>query len=265
VIAVLRAVAVLLAAVALGVATAQAGPRQPERLAVEVVRAFPHDREAYTQGLVLEGGRLYESTGLYGRSDLREVALRSGAVLRRRALPRQQFGEGLALVEGRLVQLTWQEGRAHVLDAKTFGLRRTYRYEGEGWGLCYDGDRLIQSDGSARLIFRHPATFARVGGVTVRVAAGTALPAGPVRWLNELECVGGSVYANVYQSELIVEIDAATGRVVAVVDASSLRPRLRDERAEVLNGIAYDPRRKTFLLTGKLWPRLFEVRFVSVS
>lgn len=226
-----------------------------ERLRVELLADWPHDRSAYTQGLVWDGAHLLESTGLEGRSSLREVDLESGAVLRRVDLEKDLFGEGLALAGDRLFQLTWRAGRALVWSRGEFRRLAEHRYAGEGWGLCHDGRRLVMSDGSERLTFRDPETFEEVGGVSV-TAAGR-----PLRALNELECVDGWVYANVYTTDTIVRIDPISGEVRATVDASGLlRP---DERvaAEVLNGIAYNPERGTFLITGKLWPRLFEVTF----
>jgi glutaminyl-peptide cyclotransferase len=263
----LRATSTLAAvAVAAGLATTGRAAGEPVRaLGVEVVRSSPHDRRAFTEGLVLDGARLYESTGLYGRSELRELDRRTGRVRRLRRLPRSQFGEGLALVGSRLFQLTYREGVANVFDRATFRRVGTRRYRGEGWGLCYDGSRLVQSNGSSSLIFRDPATFRALRRVEVVVGgsarARAGLAAGPVEGLNELECVGDRVYANVYHTDLIVEIDAATGRVTAVIDASGLLAEHERDGVDVLNGIAFVPERRTFLLTGKYWPRLFEVRF----
>lgn len=228
-----------------------------ERLKVKVLSIRPHDPAAYTQGLVLHGGSLYESTGLYGASTLREVNPQTGEVLRRVDLPQRSFAEGLALVGDRLIQLTWQEGVAFVWGLAGFDRTGEHRYQGEGWGLCNDGKRLVMSNGSDRLTFRDPATFAPAG--EVRVTAGGR----PIDWLNELECVDGVVYANVWQTDEILRIDPATGKVTAVVDASGLLTSAeRQGGAEVLNGIAYDPQKKTFLVTGKHWPKLFEVVFV---
>jgi glutaminyl-peptide cyclotransferase len=258
-----------LAALALSAYAAAAPGRQEQgvqALRAQVVRTFPHDEHAFTEGLVLAGGRLFESTGLYGESDVREVRLRTGRVLRERPLPGDQFGEGLALVGKRLYLLTYREGVANVYDSATFRPVGIRRYRGEGWGLCYDGAQLVQSNGSSRLTFRDPATFRAARSVTVVVggtaAARAGLPPGPVRNLNELECVGDRVYANVWQTDLVVEIDAGSGRVRSVIDASGLLTAAEREGADVLNGIAHVPERGTFLLTGKLWPRLFEVRFV---
>lgn len=238
--------------------SAEAGAVQ--RLKVKVLSIRPHDPAAYTQGLVLHGGSLYESTGLYGASSLREVNPQTGEVKRRVDLPQGSFAEGLALVGDRLIQLTWQEGVAFVWGLGGFDRTGEHRYQGEGWGLCYDGKRLVMSNGSDRLTFRDPMTFAPVTPVDgVRVSVGGR----PINWLNELECVDGTVYANVWQTDEILRIDPATGKVTAVIDASGLLTSAeRQGGAEVLNGIAYDPQKKTFLVTGKLWPKLFEVAFV---
>lgn len=229
----------------------------PERLRVRVVRRYPHDREAFTQGLLWHGGKLYESTGLRGRSSVRQVELETGEVLRRRDLERAMFAEGLALVGDRLIQLTWTNGVAHVYRLEDFEHQRTFRYQGEGWGLCYDGTHLVMSNGSARLAFRDPESFRVVREVTVRESGR------PLRHLNELECVDGAVWANVWQTDRIVRIDPASGRVTAAVDASGLLTE--DELLEdvdVLNGIAWIPERQRFVITGKNWPHLFEVDFV---
>lgn len=236
--------------------TAMETPAPVERLRVEIVRVLPHDSGAFTQGLVWNGRTLYESTGLLGRSSLREVELETGRVLRRVALPPHVFGEGLALVGGRLVQLSWQNGLALVWDAATFEPRGEHRYAGEGWGLCYDGRRLVMSDGSSTLAFRDPATFAETGRI------GVTRDGDPLPHLNELECVGGSIYANIWQTDDIVRIDPASGRVTAHIDARGLLGPAERAGVDVLNGIAYRPETGTFLVTGKLWPKLFEVRFV---
>ncbi len=225
----------------------------------EVVRSFPHDPGAYTQGLLLHEGLLYESTGRYGESTLREVDPRTGEVLRQIALDSVYFGEGLARVENRLIQLTWKEGRAFVYDIESFEQVGEFEYDTEGWGLCYDGEVLWMTSGSHMLYRRDPDTFALLGGVPV------TRNGNPVRQLNELECVGPHVYANLFQTDRIVRIDKRTGSVVAEIDATALIPeggRPSDPEA-VLNGIAYDPNSETFYLTGKLWRTMFEVRFVT--
>lgn len=227
-----------------------------EELRVRVIHEYPHASDAFTQGLIWHGGVMYESTGQYGRSSLRKVQLQDGKVLAQRNLESAVFGEGLALVDDRLIQLTWRAGLAFVSDLGTLEERSTLRYRGEGWGLCYDGTALVMSDGSSMLEFRDPASMELLGEVTV-------LKNGhPVRKLNELECVDSEIYANVWQSTEILRIDRKTGRVTATIDASGLLSRIEAMRADVLNGIAYKPESKTFLLTGKLWPHVFEVELV---
>ena len=216
------------------------------RIAVE----YPHDAAAFTQGLVFDGGALYESTGLRGRSSLRKVELASGRVLRKRPLSDQLFAEGLALVGDELYQLTWTSGRAFVLRSGDFSLVREHRYAGEGWGLAYDGTRLVMSDGSATLRFRDPATFRVEREIEVREGAR------PVDALNELEFVKGSVYANIWRSERVVRIDPASGAVTGWLDLSPIVARERSAGdAGVANGIAWDGRR--LFVTGKLWRAVY--------
>jgi glutamine cyclotransferase len=234
-----------------------AEPRAPEFLRVKVVRSFPHDPGAFTQGLVFHAGWLYESTGLSGRSSLRRVDPASGRVEAQVPLPAPLFGEGLAETDGRLVQLTWTDGRAFVWNADSLTLEGEWTYAGQGWGLCSTGSDLLMSDGSDRLARRDPRTFAVVGSVSVRS------PAGPVYRLNELECVGETVYANIWQTSRIARIDARTGHVTAWIDAAGLLTEDEASAADVLNGIAYLPSSGRFVVTGKLWPRAFEVEFVS--
>jgi glutaminyl-peptide cyclotransferase len=247
--------------IALGGCASKAKPPAPapvriEELVPQVVASYPHDKEAFTQGLLYFDGWLYESTGLTTRSSLRRVELETGRVDQRVALEPTLFGEGLARIEGQLFQITWKDGRAFVWDLGGFKKLREHAYQGEGWGLCHDGHRLIMSDGSDKLAFRDPTTFAKHGELTVTRAGE------PVRNLNELECVGDLVYANVWMDWHIARIDARTGEVTGWIDASTLLTPEERLGADVLNGIAYRPDRGTFLITGKLWPRLFEVRFV---
>ena len=203
----------------------------------------------------MAGGRLYEGSGLRGESTLREVDPQTGVVDRSIAIDRPYFGEGIAVVDDRIIQLTWQEHTAFVYQLSDFKRLTTFSYDTEGWGLCDDGMRLVMSDGSNQLYFRDRSTFALKGKVSV-TNNGT-----PVDQLNELECVNGQVYANVWQTDTIVRIDPSNGNVTALIDAAGLLGA--DAGAvDVLNGIAYDPTTKTFLLTGKLWPTMFEVRFV---
>jgi glutaminyl-peptide cyclotransferase len=233
------------------------GPARVPVLVPRVMAEWPHDPRAFTQGLVFDRGQLLESTGQYGVSELRRVELESGRVLARVPLDASLFGEGLALVGDRLIQLTWQEGRAFVYQAASLERIAEWRYQGEGWGLTFDGQRLVMSDGSDILTFRDPRTFAHLGRLRVTLD-GAPLPA-----LNELEWAAGAIWANVWQTDRIVRIEPESGQVTAVVDASGL---LRaDERAgaDVLNGIAYDAGRRVFYLTGKLWPRVFEVELAN--
>jgi glutamine cyclotransferase len=258
-----RAGPVMATALAAGgiVSGGQAAQSKPatrvERLRAEVVQAYPHDRTAFTQGLVFANGRLFESTGLVGQSTLREVEIATGRVIRKIDVPRPIFAEGLALVGGELIQLTWQNGRAIRYDRRTFGIQGEFSYTGEGWGLCHDGRQLIMSNGSADLTLRRPSDFAVTRTVTV------TMDGAPLSAINELECVDGSVYANVWQRDLIVRIDPISGRVTGRIDVPPLLSVLERQNVDVLNGIAYDPTSKTFLFTGKLWPKLFRVRFVK--
>jgi glutamine cyclotransferase len=233
----------------------------PQRLRVEVLATYPHDVRAFTQGLELHDGRLYESTGQYGRSDVRVVEPETGVVSQRVALPTTAFGEGLTLVGKRIWQLTWQEGFAFLRERATLGEIRQVPYDGEGWGVCHDPAqrRLVMSNGSAELTFRDPETFDPRGSVTVTVDGN------PLTQLNELECVGDRVWANVWLTDRIVRIDPASGRVDAEVDAAGLLTQEERTAADVLNGIAAVPDTDTFLITGKLWPKTFLVRFVPAG
>jgi glutaminyl-peptide cyclotransferase len=230
-------------------------PAQPARLTTRVHARYPHDPNAFTQGLVWDRGQLFESTGLIGESSLREVALQTGEVLRRVDNDSRVFAEGLALVGASLMQLTWHNERAMVFDRANFKQTHELRYRGEGWGLCHRGRELVMSDGTESLSFRDDQTFALKR--KVRVTRDGAAQ----RMLNELECVDGKVYANVWQTDDIVRIDPGTGRVDAIIDAKNLLSDAERASADVLNGIAYMAERERFLLTGKRWPHLFEVSF----
>jgi glutaminyl-peptide cyclotransferase len=225
-----------------------------QAMAVEVLETVPHDVGAFTEGLVFDGrGRLFESTGLEGSTTLRELDPRTGDVLRSVSAAADIFGEGLALVGDRLVQITWKNGDAFAYDPETFEVVDTFAYEGEGWGLCFDGSRLVMSDGSDTLTFRDPTTFETIGSVRVTMSGAK------VELLNELECVdGGKVYANIFLTDRIVLIDPADGEVDAVIDAATLE---RPKGADVLNGIAVDPQGELWL-TGKLWDAMYRVRLV---
>jgi glutamine cyclotransferase len=247
--------AVLLTAVPL--MAEQAKPAAVERLKVEVVRTYPHDRGAFTQGLLLEGGKLFESTGLVGKSTLREVEVTTGRVIRKVDVPPPIFAEGLALVGNNLIQLTWQNGRALVYNKNTFARAGEFTYEGEGWGLCTMGSELVMSNGSSTLTVRRQKDFGVVRTINV------TMDGKRLDQLNELECVGSHVYANVWMRDMIVRIDPKTGRVTQRIEAANLLSPIERQGVDVLNGIAYDPADQTFLITGKLWPKLFRVRFVK--
>lgn len=242
---------------------APASPAVIARLGYEVVSRRGHDTTAWTEGLVFDAaGRLFESTGINGRSEVRELDPATGAVLRSVDVPENAYGEGLALIgERMLLQLTWKEGKAIAYDKESLAVLDTFDYagQGEGWGLCFDGTRLVMSNGSDTLTFRDPATFAVLGTVAV-TGAGE-----PVNRLNELECVDGSVWANVWETDWIVRIDPTTGAVTGALDTTGLlvpHPAATD-RGAVLNGIAKVPGSDTYLLTGKYWPQMVEVRITE--
>jgi len=234
----------------------------PTLLVPEVVSVRPHDPTAYTQGLLLHEGFLYESAGLYAESTLRQVDPESGEVLRQIDIPDEYFAEGLERVGDHLIQLSWKENAAFVYDIETFELLETYEYEGEGWGLCADDRFLFMSDGSSFITLRDPETFELLfdGVVTIQGQ--------PVTRINEMECVGNYIYANVYMTDYILQINKYNGVVEGLIDASGLltdEERAELAEGEVLNGIAYLPESDTFLITGKHWPKMFEVRFVEAE
>lgn len=220
----------------------------------EIVASFPHDTGAFTQGFQWQDGRLFESTGLHGRSSLREVELETGRVLRRVNLPDTYFGEGIALVDDRIVMLTWREETGWVFDRDTFRMIERFTYEGEGWGLAFDGERLIKSNGSHILQFVDPDTFEVLGHLEVR-DQDRAVPR-----LNELAYIDGEIWANVFPTHRIVRIDPQSGMVMAWVDLTGLPLREhRHGREDVLNGIAYDADNGRLLVTGKLWSRVYHI------
>ena len=223
-----------------------------------VVRAFPHDRSAFTQGLVFDNGVLYEGTGLWGQSTLRRVDLESGDVLQAHSIPPEYFGEGIAVWQDRIVQLTWKSGQGFVYARESFELLDTFRYPTEGWGITHDGTRLIMSDGTQTLRFWDPETLVEIGSVEVYANAA------PITRLNELEYVQGMVLANVWQTDLVAVIDPLSGQVAAWIDLRGLlEPGDYAEPVDVLNGIAYDAGSQRLFVTGKLWPKLFEIELLS--
>lgn len=225
-----------------------------------VVRRLPHDTHAYTQGLVWDRGRVYESTGRYGHSQLRRLDPATGSVEASRSLPPDRFGEGLAMLRGRLYQLTWESKRGYVYDPETLALVDSFAYAGEGWGLASDGELLIMSNGTATLRFLDPATWRVMRELTVNDHGS------PLQKINELEYVRGELFANIYQTDWIVRIDATSGEVREWIDMATLFPRARrGPSTDVLNGIAFNEQQGTFLVTGKLWPQMFEVRLREMT
>ena len=238
------------------VITAGNASAQTPTYGYEILNQYPHDTSAFTEGLVYTGGALYESTGLYGSSTLRQVDLRTGAVLRRVNLAPQYFGEGATLFQGKIFQLTWQSQTAFVYDATTFALLGQFFYAGEGWGLTHDDRYLIMSDGTSQIRFVDPATFQTVKTISVHDQHGA-----PLTNINELEYINGEIYANVWLTNSVVRIDPASGQIVGTIDFTGLLPA--GTSADVLNGIAYDSSTGHLLVTGKLWPSLFEVRLTG--
>jgi glutamine cyclotransferase len=221
-----------------------------------IQHVYPHDPNAFIQGLQYVDGLLYEGTGLNGRSSIRKVKLETGDVLQKRDVPAQYFGEGITVWKTDLIELTWQSGVAFVYDRDTFQEKRRFTYAGEGWGLTHDGTNLIMSDGSERLRVLDPATFAERRRIQV-TAAGA-----PLRNLNELEFVNGEVFANIWTTDYIARIAPDTGLVVGYIDLTGLLSANERPSDGVLNGIAYDREHDRLFVTGKLWPKLFEIKVV---
>ncbi len=240
------------------IAWAMAVDQPPATQGYEVAGVYPHDPGAFSQGLVIENGDLYEGTGLYGESTLRQVDLKTGKVLKEYKLNPQIFGEGITFVDDTIVQLTWRRGLAIVYDRKTLRPLRSFTYRGEGWGLTYDGTHLIMSDGTSRLRFLNPKTFRVVK--RLRVNDGRR----EVPQLNELEYVGGEIFANVWHTDRIARISPKTGEVLGWIDLGGLlKPGEMKNEEAVLNGIAYDAKTKKLYVTGKNWPKLFEIRLTK--
>ena len=221
-----------------------------------IVRTFPHDPNAFTQGLQFLDGVLYEGTGLNGRSSIRKVQLETGKVLQERAISPEYFGEGITVWKNDLLELTWQSHVAFVYEKATFEPKKRFSYPGEGWGLTHDGTNLIMSDGSDELRVLDPATFAEKRRIKV-TAAGS-----PLRNLNELESVKGEIFANIWQTDYVARIAPESGRVVAYIDLRGLLTPAERAKTDVLNGIAYDAARDRLFVTGKLWPKLFEINVI---
>lgn len=235
---------------------------QPEIVAplhygYRIVNTYPHDPHAFTQGLIYHEGVLYEGTGLRGRSSIRKVVLETGEVLQTREIDEQFFGEGITLWNDQIIELTWQSHKGFVYDRETFEFQRAFSYPTEGWGITHDGSKLIMSDGTENLYFLDPTTFEEIGRVQVKDGGQ------PVVHLNELEYINGEVFANVWQTNRVARISPETGRVLGWIDlAGLLNAKDRNGQADVLNGIAYDSEGQRLFVTGKLWPKLFEIELV---
>jgi glutamine cyclotransferase len=222
----------------------------------QIINVYPHDRGAFTQGLVFTDGILYEGTGLNGQSTLRKVELETGEILQSYELPADYFGEGIAIFDNQLIQLTFQTRIGFVYDKESFDQIGEFSYPTEGWGLTQDGTRLIMGDGSATLYFRDPETLEETGQVTVFDANG------PVTQINELEYINGEIYANIWRTERLARINPDTGQVTAWIDLSGLLTPEERSGTDVLNGIAYDAENDRLFVTGKWWPKLFEIDIV---
>jgi glutamine cyclotransferase len=235
-----------------------ASDERARQVSYEVVNSSAHDSTSFTQGLLWHDGGFYESTGQYGQSKLRRLEFPSGRALKEISLTPELFGEGLALVDGRLIQLTWKSHRGFVYDLNTFRLLQEFSYDTEGWGLTYDGKNLILSDGSSDLFYLDPQTFKPVRKLAVRMNGQ------PIRELNELEFIDGEIWANVWQTDFILRIEPSTGKVTSFLDLKGvLAPSDKTGGEDVLNGIAYDAEHKRIFVTGKLWPRIFEIKLKS--
>jgi glutaminyl-peptide cyclotransferase len=238
-----------------GTTAAEDMTETPPVYSYTIINTYPHDRQAFTQGLVFDQGIFYEGTGLRGQSSVRRVDLITGRVLQLRALPAPFFGEGITVFGPHLIQLTWQSKVGFVYDKTNFTLLRQFTYPTEGWGITHDDQHLIMSDGTSVLYFLDPQTLSATGQLHVRDDQG------PVVRLNELEYVQGSIYANIWQTDRIARIDPESGQVTAWIDLTGLLPlEDRVERVDVLNGIAYDAAQDRLFVTGKLWPKLFEIQ-----
>ena len=239
---------------ALSTATASGNPQGVPILVAEVVESYPHDPHAFTQGLEYYDGYLYESTGRSGQSTLRRTVLETGAVLNQVNLPSEYFGEGLTIFRGKIYQLTWLSKIGFIYDVRTFRRIGEFHYESEGWGLTHDDASLILSDGSNKLQFIDPTSFKIVR--TLEVYAGNVA----VTNLNELEYIDGEIFANVWHSARIARIDPRSGQVLAWIDLASVVARSKHEPEDVLNGIAYDAKRRRLFVTGKNWAEILEIK-----
>ena len=248
----------VLAAVMIIALCAQTPARTPV-YGYQIIHVYAHDPEAFTQGLEYRDGYLYEGTGLSGRSSIRKVELETGKVLQQAAVAPEYFGEGITVVGNQLLELTWQSKRGFIYDVSSFRMIRSFEYPGEGWGLTHDNSQIYMSDGSAQIRMWNPMTLQEIKRISVHDGAQ------PVTSLNELEYVKGDIYANVWETDRIAIIAAADGRVTGWIDLSGLLSAEERSTSDVLNGIAYDAAGDRLFITGKLWPKLFEIRLVRKS
>ncbi|PYT05912.1 MAG: glutamine cyclotransferase [Acidobacteria bacterium] len=240
---------------AIGNQAPAARDKRAQQVSYEVVNSYPHDPTSFTQGFLWADGGFYESTGQYGQSKLRKLEFPSGTVLKQIRLDPQLFGEGLTLVDTRLIQLTWKSHRGFVYDKDNFRLLQEFTYDTEGWGLTFDGKNLILSDGSSDLFYLDPQTFKPIKKLAV------TMNGQPVPELNELEFINGEIWSNVWQTDLILRINPSTGQVTSFLNLKGILPPSDSKGTEnVLNGIAYDGDQKRIFVTGKLWPRIFEIK-----
>ena len=229
----------------------------PTQYGYRIVKTYPHDRTAFTQGLEYRDGFLYEGTGMFGRSSVRKIDLESGRVIQRYDLPQPFFGEGITVLNQQILELTWQSQTGFVYDKSSFRVLRSFNYPGEGWGLTNDGKQIYMSDGSANIRVWDSATLKEIRRITVKDGAT------PVTQLNELEWVRGEIYANVWQTDRIARISPVDGRVLGWIDLTGILPKSeRPDPDAVLNGIAYDAAGDRLFVTGKLWPKIFEIKLV---
>jgi glutaminyl-peptide cyclotransferase len=240
--------------------TASKQPNPVMAYTFKIIKSYPHDPDAFTQGLIFENGFLYESTGQNGKSSLRKVELETGRVLKKYDLPAQFFGEGLTAWKNSLIQLTWRSGRGFVYDLDSFSIKREFTYSTEGWGLTHDEKSLIMSNGTDELIFLNPQTLMQESVLSVTDHGER------VERLNELEYIKGEIFANIWTKDIIARISPETGEVTGWIDLSGLRKEIPVvSRAEALNGIAYDAQNDRIFVTGKLWPQIFQIEVVKAK
>ncbi len=237
--------------------SAQDQPVQTSIYDYRVINTYPHDPQAFTQGLVYDRGFFYEGTGLYGESSLRKVELATGKVLEKLALEQRYFGEGITLWQDQIVQLTWKSQVGFIYNQETFAKEGEFTYPTEGWGLTHNGDRLIMSDGTDNLYFLDPETFKKIDSIQVRYQGK------PVGRLNELEYIDGEIFANIWMTNFIARISPDTGEVISLIDLRGLNPSAGKNGQDVLNGIAYDQVGRKLFVTGKLWPKLYEIELIK--